>query len=748
MDFKRAETVFTKRIVVKKPVHVFGQLQSKKSNELEVPEYKVETVPPSLSLPKSTGKLQSKPVIIRQPSKESITAPSKTELETKGHMVAHHFLRLVGKEPVKRQSLTLVLKDNMSDRESVRDSVRSKKFGFFDKFKTVVSRIRKQSVNSAMMDTPASSTAAGSGLLSKSPFSQFRNLAGAVIKQKRDNSRIPLSLTQKNRLSSVVPASLFQKATQSTQKPNTRGAAFKFSIDPEGDFKMFWESMKFLLLIWTFFYLPIKVVFIPDNESVMLYAIDKMIDLIFLIDIFLNFITPIYLNYELVYSRKMIAKAYLAGWFVLDLIAVLPIEEVYDWVVDPEDSQDNIAFLAKASKFVRLLRLLKLIRLFKTFDFTNTDNYFIKVISAKFKGTIFYLLLPNFILMVFTMHILTCIWFFVANISDGIEDWIWENQLQDRDVFYLYVASFYLVVQSYTSCGYGDIKAQRPWEMGFKICTIVIGSVMYGIYTGRIIDYRSCRAVLQDLYEQRSSKFEQIAKEYSLDKGISLWVRDALKLAMDQPLKTDKKRLDLSAISKEDLQELRYRKVLAKFAGHPLFSKKMAHREWVLQVEESLQKALYNEGDIIYKTGEVPTHMYIIKSGTVVVSMSNIETLPVYMFKKGFFGEHEILNSGMREHTVFAASDCEIYKIGVQDFRKLFVAVDYLHQDMINFSNHRKKEIEEAQTEFKFILRRKMFWRLALPPTKSRKTKKMKNIIDMACSGNQVELFRKGSTLG
>lgn len=665
-------------------------------------------------------------------------------------MVAQHLLRLAGKQPLRQPSIGFILNDNASDNLSQRESVAPRKMSFKDKIKNVVGKIRKNSINSAIqVDTPGS-TGVGDRPQFKSPFAKLRKVAGFVLGQRRDSKKTALSLISVpiRGQSSNRHSLLADKVAHTPSKFQPKFPAFRWSVDPEGNFKMFWESMKFILLIWTFFYLPVKVAFIPDDDNVLLYTIDKLIDVVFLVDIILNFFTPVYLNYELVYSRKVIARTYLAGWFVLDLIAVLPIEEVYNLVVEEQNTVDGLVVLAKASKLIRLLRLLKLIRLFKTFDFTNTDNYFIKVVTAKFKGTIFYLLLPNVILMVFTMHILTCIWFFVATQTEGIEDWIWKNGFQDRDALYLYVASFYLVVQSYTSCGYGDIPAFRAWEMMFKICTIIIGSVMYGIYTGRIIDYRNCKAIEQEMYEQRSNKFEQIRQVFGLNEGLTQWVKDSLKNTLNKTTDTDQTKLDFSSLSKEDVQELKYRKATAKFAGHPLFSKRPVHREWILELQDHMQKAEYPEGEIIYKAGEVPTHLYILKSGMVGIGMTNVECVPVYLHKTGFFGENEILNNTMRLDTIMAVTDCIVYKIGVQEFRRLFVSDEELHQDIIKFSKYRRKQIDEAQDEFKFILRRKMFWRLSLPRTKNRKTKSMKNIIDLACKGNQEAFLRKTSTIG
>ena len=103
---------------------------------------------------------------------------------------------------------------------------------------------------------------------------------------------------------------------------------------------------------------------------------DKFIDLVFLVDLILNFFTPFTDKYDIATKYKTIAIHYLKGWFLLDLISLIPFEEIVTFTVF-SGNKDTLASLAKLLKITRLLRLLKLIRLFKSFDFKNSDNYLI-----------------------------------------------------------------------------------------------------------------------------------------------------------------------------------------------------------------------------------------------------------------------------------------------------------------------------------------------------------------------------------
>lgn len=71
--------------------------------------------------------------------------------------------------------------------------------------------------------------------------------------------------------------------------------------------------------------------------------VDKIVDILFAIDMLVSFLTPVYVNHELVYSKRVIAKHYLRSWFATDLLSVIPFEEIIQ-ITSPEN--DNLIVLA------------------------------------------------------------------------------------------------------------------------------------------------------------------------------------------------------------------------------------------------------------------------------------------------------------------------------------------------------------------------------------------------------------------
>ena len=485
-------------------------------------------------------------------------------------------------------------------------------------------------------------------------------------------------------------------------------------INPEGSFKVFWETTKFFLLIFLFLYLPVKVSFFDEYDFI-LYLGEKAIDLFFFIDVVLTFFTPVYVKVELVTSLRSIAKEYLSGWFTADIISLIPIEDI---LATQDDLPDYLQFIAKFSKVFRLLRLVKLLRLFRAFDFTNQDNYFLKIMNEKFKGTIVILLLPNVILMTFTIHFFSCCWYLLAMLDDTNMNWIVINKMEEEGLFDLYIISFYFVMQSVTSCGYGDIASRTNSELIFRIIIMSTGVFLYGIFSGRIVDYRSQVMAHEEVRVKKMQALDKVCKNYELSETTYRSIEEKLYALSKQ----EKERpLDFSNLANEDLDRFDYHKFMSQFAGKKFFTKGSERKKFVIGLGRLLQKKEYAQDEVIYSKGDPALYFYIIRKGVLNVMTKQTETVPLMEIRNGYFGEYELLFSEPRKNTVIAATDCELYVLERIDFRKFILAHPETKVQGSTFKEqfelaaiNRRKQLEKLQADFDFFVRRKIFWKLVL----------------------------------
>lgn len=92
-----------------------------------------------------------------------------------------------------------------------------------------------------------------------------------------------------------------------------------FGLDSK--FKTVWNIIIILLLAYTATLVPYKVAFI-DDSTLADTIIDTTVDILFIMDIFVNFFSAIEDSEgKAIGDCKTIAVTYIKGWFFLDLIA-------------------------------------------------------------------------------------------------------------------------------------------------------------------------------------------------------------------------------------------------------------------------------------------------------------------------------------------------------------------------------------------------------------------------------------------
>ena len=113
----------------------------------------------------------------------------------------------------------------------------------------------------------------------------------------------------------------FQTKIQETSKK-------KCMIYPNNEIKSNWDTLITVVLIFTCMVTPYRIAFVEQDSNLWVF-INFFIDGLFLIDMVLCFLSAYHTDeFELIEDRIEIAKTYLTGWFLIDLLAIFPFEHV------------------------------------------------------------------------------------------------------------------------------------------------------------------------------------------------------------------------------------------------------------------------------------------------------------------------------------------------------------------------------------------------------------------------------------
>ncbi|CAK9297251.1 unnamed protein product [Gordionus sp. m RMFG-2023] len=292
-------------------------------------------------------------------------------------------------------------------------------------------------------------------------------------------------------------------------------------------FKAFWDWVILVLTFYTAIMVPFNVAFKSKTiEDIGLLVVDAVVDVIFFIDIVLNFHTTfVGAKGEIVSDPKTIRMNYLKTWFVIDLLSCLP----YDIFSAFEDVNEGISSLFSALKVVRLLRLVRVTR--------KLDHYF------EYAAAFLLLLISIFILF---GHWLACIWYSIgyveaeSNIGYG---WLrsvsrtlnisfsYTNSTPPKLVDgpsrkQRYISSLYFTMTCLTTVGFGNISPNTDAEKIFSIIMMLIGSLLYATIFGNVTTIFQQMAANTARYHEMLNNVRDFMKLYEVPKDLSERVMD------------------------------------------------------------------------------------------------------------------------------------------------------------------------------------------------------------------------------
>ena len=255
-----------------------------------------------------------------------------------------------------------------------------------------------------------------------------------------------------------------------------------FYLHPDKPFRVIWEIISTLLVLWVTMSLPFKMAFMNAhvNDDDPFFAFQIFVDTFFMLDLAVNFYTAFYdRNEQLVTDHRLIKLHYLRSWFLVDLFGSIP----FDYLIYAV--QRRYYTSAQLSHFLRTLRVVKLFRMLKI---SNLYRYFGRW-EELFSTTavkIFKLL----VILLYFLHVDSCLFFLIARwhvIETGEwapDSWVSVVGVQDADIFVQYFYSLWHVSSHMLSISYGPYNPVRLEECVSTFLSMLVGAGLYATIIG------------------------------------------------------------------------------------------------------------------------------------------------------------------------------------------------------------------------------------------------------------------------
>uniref|UniRef100_A0A3B4ZCR1 Potassium voltage-gated channel subfamily H member 5-like n=1 Tax=Stegastes partitus TaxID=144197 RepID=A0A3B4ZCR1_9TELE len=417
-------------------------------------------------------------------------------------------------------------------------------------------------------------------------------------------------------------------------------------------FKTTWDWVILILTFYTAIMVPYNVSFKTKQNNLAWLVVDSVVDVIFLIDIVLNFHTTfVGPAGEVISDAKLIRMNYLKTWFVIDLLSCLPYDIINAFEHVDEDvlahgsptghlresshfhrnttrAEDSVlpglSSLFSSLKVIRLLRLGRVAR--------KLDHY------LEYGAAVLVLLVCVFGLVA---HWLACIWYSIGDYevidetTNTIKTDSWLYQLAhsigtpyrynasgtgqweggpNKDT--LYISSLYFTMTSLTTIGFGNIAPTTDGEKIFSVAMMMVGSLLYATIFGNVTTIFQQMYTNTNRYHEMLNNVRDFLKLYQVPKGLSERVMDFIvsTWAMSKGIDTDKV---LSICPKDMRADICVHLNRQVFNDHPAF--RLASDGCLRSLAVEFQTTHCAPGDLIFHIGESVDTLCFVVSGSLEV---------------------------------------------------------------------------------------------------------------------------------
>ncbi|XP_064195518.1 potassium voltage-gated channel subfamily H member 5-like [Anguilla rostrata] len=417
-------------------------------------------------------------------------------------------------------------------------------------------------------------------------------------------------------------------------------------------FKTTWDWIILILTFYTAIMVPYNVSFKTRQNSIAWLVVDSVVDVIFLVDIVLNFHTTfVGPGGEVISDPKLIRMNYLKTWFVIDLLSCLPYDIINAFENVDEDSisdtlsvghlretansprnttrsEDSVlpglSSLFSSLKVVRLLRLGRVAR--------KLDHY------LEYGAAVLVLLVCVFGLVA---HWMACIWYSIGDYevideaTNTLKTDSWLYQLAasigapyrynangsghweggpSKDT--LYISSLYFTMTSLTTIGFGNIAPTTDGEKIFSVAMMMVGSLLYATIFGNVTTIFQQMYTNTNRYHEMLNNVRDFLKLYQVPKGLSERVMDYIVSTWAMSKGIDTERV-LSFCPKDMRADICVHLNRQVFNEHPAF--RLASDGCLRSLAVEFQTIHCAPGDLVFHAGESVDTLCFVVSGSLEV---------------------------------------------------------------------------------------------------------------------------------
>lgn len=418
--------------------------------------------------------------------------------------------------------------------------------------------------------------------------------------------------------------------------------------------RLLWDTIVLLLIAISSVLVTYQFAF-GQSRALSGFQLIYLIDLFFLVDIFLNCVTTYRQHGIEVSDKRQCTRHYGRRMMLVDIVASFPFDLIAWVLIGNGELLGGSLVLA-----LRLLRLLRIVRLFVIFRrweaFSWSNPAALRVIKY-------------FVSILLLIHWLACFWFYSAFASAFPPDsWVARAGIAGADAVIQYIRSLYWTITTMTTVGYGDITPARTQEYILAGVIMIMGASLYAFIIGSIASLLNGIHAAKNRHWERIESVTEFLRGQQVPSTLNAEVRNYYEHIWERNRGVDKNQMldDLPA-------PLRLR-VLLHLAENiletvPLF--KYCSEPLRNALLTCLESRTYTPDSLIAHEGERGKCIFFVAEGSVeIVSVENSKSYGT-LSDGDYFGFMSLTLGERRTASVRALGFCELLILDQSDLGRI-----------------------------------------------------------------------------
>ena len=262
-------------------------------------------------------------------------------------------------------------------------------------------------------------------------------------------------------------------------------------------------------------------------------------------------------------------------------------------------------------------------------------------------------------------------WILFAEVGEkGFQNWIDSYGLRGYSEFQLYMVSYYFVITTFSTVGYGDFSPQTSYERIFVIFLEIAGIIFFSFAIGSLTTIIGKFNSYDSKLTEKLETLEELKREYELSPGIYDLSRQFL---VYQEKHNDEETLELISYLPPKLKiEISTILLRSKIEGIKFFNQKP--KEFLAFIVPLIKPGNTQDGWYIFREGDRARFIYFLLNGKAGYAIESENPFIYIGIRKGeMFGNTDLLRTKLdqigkhkRKFSVLAVDTCETVKLSLE----------------------------------------------------------------------------------